>query len=153
MTDQTLLFTHISSILIPAQPSLITSEDYFRGVNIQRMGEDFRQQFFGMVIPPTGSTCLAIKEVNRDIHAVYEDHILSALDKKAEVSVSQFCQFLLNVDESHDDLSFYCCNRKGKLRRLEVTRRRLGYGWNVQIRYFFGKAYGLIGGTKIVSRA
>ena len=105
------------AMLIPAQPALITSRQYFReaGLETSMMGPNFKAQFLDLEVPPAKKGELVIRKLmdaSLDISILAE---IENLGEEAIISVSQFRVFLARNQNSRKQFLFYLRGKNGEV--------------------------------------
>ena len=125
------IFTLLRRVSIPAQPAVVTSEEYFTEAGVKSMGNNFKAQFLGLKV---FSTKVAELVVRRLEEASLDASILAELGEEAQISVSQFRAFLDANRESSEWFIFYIKGKEGKDGKPWAVRAfwDVDYGgWNV----------------------
>ena len=121
------------AMLIPAQPALITSRQYFRkaGLETSMMGPNFKAQFLDLEVPPAKKEELVIRKLmdaSLDISILAE---IENLGEEAIISVSQFRVFLARNQNSRKQFLFYLRGKNGEVWSVEANWRGFISGWDV----------------------
>lgn len=120
------LLTLLRTVRISAQPATTTSEGYFKEAGVGWMGGNFKAQFLGLEVPATNEVELAVRKLEE---ASLDAPILNELGDKAEISVSQFREFL-SQNRSSSGWFIFHLNLKGK----DGKPWAVDAGWSVDYR-------------------
>jgi len=123
------LLTHICTLHIPAQPASTTSKEYFEEAGVRYFWSNFESQFFGLEVEATGPIELAISKLNKDS---FDGPVLTELGDMAEISVSQFREFLATNRKSPEWFIFYLRGRDGNLWAVIADWYSDNDGWDVR---------------------
>ena len=124
------LLTIVRRVSIAAQPTITTSEEYFKEAGVVWMDENFKAQFLGLEVAAIGETELTIRKLEV---ASVDDPIIAELGgkEKAEISVSQFRAFLAANRDSSERFIFYLKGKDGNLWAVRARWRRVRRCWGV----------------------
>ncbi len=141
-----LSFLRVETIF--AQPTVTTSEKYFEEAGVKWMNDNFESQFLVLEVEAVDETTLSIHKLDE---ASLDEHILTELGDKAEITLSQFKEFLSKNKKSGGWFIFYLKGKNGELSVVSASWRVVGGGWDVD-------AYSVCGpsrwsaGYQVVSR-
>ncbi len=121
------ILTFLRTVRIAAQPAVITSEEYFKEAGVVWANDVFQAEFYGLELSATEEVELAVSKLEE---ASLDAPILAELGDKAEISVSQFREFLAANRESSEWFIFYLSGRNGK-RAVNADWGVGDGGWNV----------------------
>ena len=122
------ILTFLRAVVIPAQPAVTTSKEYFEEAGVRSMGSNFESQFLGLEVGATEDAELAVRKLEE---ASLDAPILAELGDKAEISVSQFRAFLAENRESQEWFIFYLKGRDGELWAVDADWLVVCGGWGV----------------------
>lgn len=122
------ILTFLRTVSIAAQPSITTSEEYFKEAGVVWANDTFRAEFYGLEVPANQEAELAVLELKEDS---LDKPILDELGDKAEVSVSQFKAFLNAYRGSSEWFIFYLKGKNGKLWAVDAYWYAVYGGWSV----------------------
>lgn len=125
------ILTFLHAVQISAQPAITTSEEYFKEAGVVWMIDDFRAQFLGLEVPTTREIRLAIHRLEKDS---LDKSILDELGNKAEISVSQFIEFLNAHHGSEEWFIFYLKGKNGDLWAIRALWHQGDGDWRVHVR-------------------
>ncbi len=122
------LLSFVRTATIPAQPAVMTSEDYFKEAGVVWMNDNFKAKFFGLKVEAREQTEFAICKLEQDS---LDAPILAELGDKAEMPVSQFKQFLSDNRESSEYFILYLRGKDGNLWAVSAYWLTGYDGWRV----------------------
>ena len=131
MTDKTAtpnILTTLRIMRIPAQPAVITYEEYFKEAGVVWMGSKFKAQFLNLAEFGVEATDLVVRKL---VEASLDALVLVELGDKAETFVSQFREFLSLNKRSPEWFVFYLRGRDEDLWTVRADWRDGDGGWFV----------------------
>ncbi|MDO8471213.1 MAG: hypothetical protein Q7S49_01235 [bacterium] len=131
MTDETAtpnILTPLRIVRIPAQPAVLTSEEYFKEAGVVWMGMNFKSQFLSLAEFGVEATDLVVRKL---VEASLDALVLVELGDKAEILVSQFREFLSLNKRSPEWFIFYLRGRDEDLWTVRADWRDGDGGWFV----------------------
>lgn len=123
------IFTLLRTVKIAAQPDVTTSKEYFKEAGVVVAGSNFEDQFYGLEVPATEETELAVHRLEQ---ASVDAPILAELGNEAEISVSQFRVFLAANRESQEWFIFYLRGRDGNIWAVHACWNSFSREWHVR---------------------
>lgn len=142
------ILTLLRTVRIPAQPAVITSEEYFKEAGVVVMRDNFKTQFLGLEVPATNETELAVCKLEK---TSLDAPILAELGDRAEISVNQFRAFLAENRESTEWFIFYLRGKDGSLWAVGAYWLAVSDGLSVDA-YSVGNPNRWYAGNRVVSR-
>ncbi|MCR4279580.1 MAG: hypothetical protein NUV78_02465 [Candidatus Zambryskibacteria bacterium] len=125
------ILTLLRTVRITAQPTTITSKEYFAEAGVVSAGSNFETQFYGLEVAAVAAGELAVRKLTKDS---LDAPILAELGDKAETSVSQFRAFLDANRGSSEWFIFYLRGNDGNLWAVSADWNAGDGGWRVGAR-------------------
>jgi len=115
--------------LIAPLAAITASEEYFGEVEVKWMGDNFKAQFLGLELPCTERAEMKVAKLEK---SSLDALILAELGDKAEITVSQFREFLGCNCASPEWFIFYLRGKDGNLWAVLASWSAGGGGWRVE---------------------
>ena len=104
------VLTFLCTVKVAAQPTVTTSEEYFKKAGAKYIGDKFGEEFFGLTVDAVEETELAVHKLEEESPSC---QILAELRRRSKISVSQFHALLSARGESG-----FICHLEGKSGKL-----------------------------------